>query len=73
MLPIPDLDGRIGNTYAYRSRARLQKNLYDPYIRAIRWGSDQLENAGGGIMAYVTNAGWLEANVDGWDAEVPCG
>ena len=58
----PDLDGRISDTYASRSKARLQKNLYDPYIRAMRWGSDQLEKAGGGVMAYVTNAGWLDAN-----------
>ena len=62
----PGLDGRIGNTYAARSRANLQKSLYDPYIRAIRWASDQLERAGGGVMAYVTNAGWLEAkSMDG--------
>ena len=58
----PDLDSRIRGSYAARSKARLQKNLYDPYIRAIRWASDQLDKAGGGVMAYVTNAGWLDAN-----------
>lgn len=56
------LDTRIRNTYAAHSKATLQKNLYDSYIRAIRWGSDQLDKAGGGVMAYVTNGGWLDGN-----------
>ena len=30
----------------------------DSYIRAIRWGSDRLGDVG--IMAYVTNAGWVD-------------
>ena len=34
--------------------------LYDSYIRAIRWGSDRLGDAG--VMAYVTNAGWIDGN-----------
>ena len=57
----PTLDARIRDTYAVHSKATLQKNLYDSYIRAVRWGSDQLDKAGGGVMAYVTNASWLEA------------
>lgn len=54
------LDQRIRSTYAARSSTALLQNLYDPYIRAIRWGSDRIGTAG--IMAYVTNAGWLENN-----------
>ena len=54
------LDQRIRSTYAECSRAGLVRNLYDSYIRAIRWGSDRLGEAG--VMAYVTNAGWLDAN-----------
>ncbi len=54
------LDKRIANTYARHSAATLQKNLYDSYIRAIRWGSDRLGDAG--VMAYVTNAGWVDNN-----------
>mgnify|MGYP003673483751 FL=1 len=56
------LDGRIRDTYAAHSGKKLKTALYDSYIRAIRWGSDQLQKAGGGVMAYVTNAGWLEGN-----------
>ena len=58
----PSLDERIKTTYAERSNAALSTKVYDSYIRAIRWGSDQLEKAGGGVMAYVTNASWVEAN-----------
>ena len=56
----PSLDKRLGETYARHSTATLQRNLYDSYIRAIRWGSDRLGEAG--VMAYVTNAGWIDNN-----------
>lgn len=56
----PLLDERIGNTYAKNSEATLQKNLYDSYIRAIRWASDRIKNAG--IIGFVTNAGWIDSN-----------
>jgi predicted helicase len=55
------LDGRIRDTYAARSNAKLSKGLYDSYIRAIRWASDRLET-NGGVVGFVTNAGWLDAN-----------
>lgn len=54
------LDGRIRETYAKRSVATLAKGLYDSYIRAIRWASDRIGDAG--VVAYVSNAGWLDAN-----------
>ncbi|MFW9483206.1 DEAD/DEAH box helicase [Xanthomonas euvesicatoria pv. euvesicatoria] len=56
----PALDARIAETYAARSDAALSKGLYDSYIRAIRWASDRVGNAG--IIGFVTNGGWLEAN-----------
>ena len=52
------LDKRIRSTYAERSTAALLQNLYDSYIRAIRWGSDRLGKAG--VMAYVTGSAWIE-------------
>jgi predicted helicase len=58
----PHLDQRIRESYGARSNAKLQKGLYDSYIRAIRWGADRLSEGGGGVMAYVTNAGWLDGN-----------
>lgn len=56
----PHLDERIRTTYAARSEATLSKGLYDSYIRAIRWASDRIGNAG--VIGFVTNAGWVEAN-----------
>jgi predicted helicase len=54
----PTLDGRIRDTYAARSSNTNMRSLYDSYIRAVRWGSDRIGEAG--VMAYVSNAGWLE-------------
>ena len=54
------LDGRIATTYAKHSKAVLVESLYDSYIRAIRWGSERIGEAG--VMGFVTNAGWLDGN-----------
>lgn len=60
----PLLDSRIETTYAAHSNANLSRGLYDSYIRAIRWASDQITRKGSkkGIIGFVTNAGWIEAN-----------
>ena len=61
----PRLDGRIAETYAKESGAGLKKGLYDSYIRAFRWASDRIGDAG--IVCYVSNAGWLDAQgMDGF-------
>ena len=52
------LDRRIKETYAQRSQAGLLSNLYNSYIRAIRWGSDRIGDAG--VMAYVSGSAWTE-------------
>lgn len=54
------LDKRISDTYAANSTAILQKNLYDSYIRAIRWASDRIGNKG--VIGFVTNAGFIEGS-----------
>ncbi|KZX97451.1 MULTISPECIES: DEAD/DEAH box helicase [unclassified Sulfitobacter] len=56
----PGLDSRLRDTYAARSTATNKNALYDSYIRAIRWASDRIGDAG--IVAFVSNAGWLEGN-----------
>jgi predicted helicase len=56
----PTLDSRIRTTYAARSRLTMVRALYDSYIRAIRWASDRLGDSG--VIGFVTNAGWLDAN-----------
>ncbi|MEP3034589.1 MAG: type ISP restriction/modification enzyme [Pseudoruegeria sp.] len=54
------LDEKIRDTYARASKMTSVKTLYDSYIRAIRWASDRIGDAG--VMAYVSNAGWVDGN-----------
>ena len=63
-LKYPMLDERIQQTYAARSDAGLLKNLYDSYVRAIRWASDRIKDQG--VVGFVTNASFIDAkNMDG--------
>ena len=57
----PKLEKRITETYAINSKASLQKGLYDSYVKAFRYASDILDDMGG-VIGFVTNAGWLESN-----------
>ena len=57
--PYPSLDKSIRDSYAAESTARLKNKLYDSYIRSIRWASLRLGSAG--VIAFVTNAGYLES------------
>lgn len=56
----PGLDERIRQTYVARSANTNKRALYDSYIRAFRWASDRIGSAG--VMAFVTNAGWVDGN-----------
>ncbi|WP_035451240.1 DEAD/DEAH box helicase, partial [Bartonella birtlesii] len=53
------LDRSIQNTYALKSQAILKRNLYDSYIRAIRWASNRLSSQGG-VVAYISGNGWVD-------------
>ena len=54
------LDDRIRTTYVDQSKNTNKRALYDSYIRAIRWASDRIGEAG--VLAIVTNAGWVDGN-----------
>ena len=56
----PGLDNAIEATYASRSSAASKRTLYDAYVRAIKWASLRIKDRG--VIAYVTNGGWLDAN-----------
>ena len=58
----PVLERRIADTYAARSSATLKHSLFDSYCKAIRWSSDRLPSDSGGVVAFVTNGGWLDGN-----------
>ncbi|QSR31329.1 damage-inducible protein [Nocardioides sp. S5] len=56
----PTIDQAIRETYAARSNAKLMAKIYDSYIRAIKWASLRIQDRG--VIAFVTNGGWLESN-----------
>jgi predicted helicase len=63
-LAYPFLDSRISESYSDASTATLQKNLYDSYVRSIRWTSDRIGERG--IICFVTNASFIDArSMDG--------
>lgn len=55
------LDRDIAKTYAKLTNATNKNSLYDSYIKAFRWSTDRLDRTGG-IICFVTNGGWLDAN-----------
>ena len=58
----PQLEKRIEDTYAARSRATLKSSLYDTYKMAMRWASDRIGEQG--VVAFVTNGSWIDGNAD---------
>ncbi|MCK5717550.1 MAG: N-6 DNA methylase, partial [Thiomargarita sp.] len=52
------IDGRVKETYASDSKATNKIALSDPYVKAIRWASDRIEDEG--IVALVTNNSFLD-------------
>ena len=58
----PALEQRIAETYAEYSTVTNKRHLYDTYKMAIRWASDRIKEQG--IIAFVTNGSWIDANVD---------
>ncbi|WP_246257618.1 type ISP restriction/modification enzyme [Bartonella gabonensis] len=56
--PYPLLDDRIRETYAAQSKVTNSRALYDSYIRAIRWASDRIDNAG--VIGFVSGSGYVE-------------
>lgn len=58
----PTLESRIENTYVAQSEAALNKSAYDSYIKAFRWASDRLDEKEGGVIGFITNSKWIEAN-----------
>ena len=55
----PAMDKRVQETYAQASAASTTKALSDPYVKAIRWGSDRIGEEG--ILAVVTNRSFIDS------------
>ena len=61
-IPHPDLEERIRQTYAARSKTQLLKAMKDLYKMAIRWATDRIGHRG--IVAFVTPNGFLDGNAE---------
>ena len=48
-----EIDRRVRNTYGADSQATLVRKLSDPYVKAIRYASDRIGEAG--VVCYVNN------------------
>ena len=56
----PSLDASIRESYAALASGSSLRGLYDSYVRAIKWATLRIRARG--VIAYVTNGGWLDAN-----------
>jgi len=60
----PELDARVFSTYGEASRATLLRKLADPYVKAIRWATDRIGDAG--VVTFVNNNSYVdEISFDG--------
>ena len=57
----PNIDRRIKDTYARKTKTGNINSLYDSYIRSFRWTSDRIGRSG--IIAFVTNASFIRSDV----------
>jgi predicted helicase len=55
----PALDNKIMSTYGAASSAKTRTNIYNSYIRAIRWASERINDCG--VVAFCTSASYLTA------------
>ncbi len=54
------MDARVAETYAKDSAATNKNALSDPYVKAFRWASDRIAQNGEGVVAFVSNNGFIE-------------
>lgn len=60
----PTMDERVAATYGTDSTATLQRKLWDPFVKAIRFAADRIGEAG--IVCYVNNNSFItEKTFDG--------
>ena len=63
----PKLEERISDTYSKESEASTVKAVHDSYIKAFRWATERISSNKFGVVAFITNNGWLEKNgLDGF-------
>jgi predicted helicase len=56
----PALDDALRRDYMSERKRGGNNAMFDSYIRAIKWASLRITDRG--VIAYVTNGGWLDSN-----------
>jgi predicted helicase len=56
----PTIDALVSDTYAKDSKATNKNALSDVYVKAFAWATERLKNQADGVVAFVTNNGFLE-------------
>lgn len=56
----PTLDRQIEESYLRRGSGSARASLYDSYIRAFRWATNRIGDAG--VVSFVSNGGWIDSN-----------
>jgi predicted helicase len=54
------VDDFVKKYYAKSSKSTNKNALYDPYVKAIAWATQRLEKQDSGIVAFVTNNGFID-------------
>jgi predicted helicase len=54
------VDDFVKKHYAKPSKASNKNALYDPYVKAIAWASQRLAKQENGIVAFITNNGFID-------------
>ena len=54
------LDSRIRETYSIRSSAKNKNSLYDAYVRAFRWASDNIGDRG--VICFISNGSYIDSS-----------
>ena len=60
----PEMERAIQRHYLEGVKAKSVKNVYDRYKMAFRWATDRLAKEEKGVLAFITNAGWLRGVSD---------
>ncbi|WP_342373079.1 DEAD/DEAH box helicase family protein [Propioniciclava soli] len=57
-LSYPSLDRRIAETFLAQGAGNARGNMYDSYLRALRWSLDRLGDTG--VLVFVANNSWID-------------
>ena len=58
----PLLEEKLRQLYIESSSATNNNAVHDSYVKAFRWATDRLNDTNNGVIAFITNAGWLDSN-----------